>query len=93
MGRASTSSDGSSTLSDATTACSISKSDDAASAKQGERHGHKKRGLRQKARDVMHDLGQPPTRRQDEKDGLETRNYNVVDARMLCMGMMRQAKV
>lgn len=35
----------------------------------------RRRGLRQKARDVVHDLGAPPTRRQDAKDGKPTLNF------------------
>ncbi|KAJ6445738.1 peroxisomal targeting signal receptor [Purpureocillium lavendulum] len=35
----------------------------------------KRRGLRQKARDVVHDLGAPPTRRQDAKEGKHTSNF------------------
>ncbi|KAL7788654.1 hypothetical protein V8C37DRAFT_388095 [Trichoderma ceciliae] len=34
-----------------------------------------KRGLRQKARDMVHDMGSPPTARQDAKDGKPTLNH------------------
>ncbi|RFU75612.1 hypothetical protein TARUN_6672 [Trichoderma arundinaceum] len=34
-----------------------------------------KRGLRQKARDMVHDMGSPPTARQDAKDGKVTLNH------------------
>jgi hypothetical protein len=34
-----------------------------------------RRGLRQKARDVVSDLGKPPTSRQDAKDGKHTSNF------------------
>ncbi|KAH6604758.1 hypothetical protein Trco_006465 [Trichoderma cornu-damae] len=34
-----------------------------------------KRGLRQKARDMVHDMGSPPTARQDAKDGKTTLNH------------------
>ncbi|PHH80476.1 hypothetical protein CDD83_3759 [Cordyceps sp. RAO-2017] len=38
-------------------------------------HGPARRGLRQKARDVVSDLGAPPTTRQDAKDGKPTLNF------------------
>jgi hypothetical protein len=63
--RASTSSDASSSaLSDVT----ILK-DDAAGGKPP------RRGLRQKARDVISDMGSPPTSRHDAKDGAPTKSY------------------
>ncbi|KAK9439304.1 uncharacterized protein VB005_07457 [Metarhizium brunneum] len=34
-----------------------------------------RRGLRQKARDVVSDLGKPPTSRQDAKEGKHTSNF------------------
>ncbi|KAI5466720.1 hypothetical protein BGZ63DRAFT_418476 [Mariannaea sp. PMI_226] len=34
-----------------------------------------RRGMRQRVRDVVHDLGRPPTARQDEKDGKPTKNH------------------
>lgn len=92
MRRPSTSSDGSATLSDTTTACSYVKDDSAsiittstsatantvaAEKAQAQRGAGCHRGLRQKARDVIHDMGHPPTRRQDAKDGIETKNHDV----------------
>lgn len=37
-----------------------------------------KRGLRQKARDVISDLGAPPTKRQDEKEGRRVKKTGYV---------------
>ncbi|KAL6879385.1 hypothetical protein HDV57DRAFT_105272 [Trichoderma longibrachiatum] len=34
-----------------------------------------KRGLRQKAREMVHDMGSPPTARQDAKDGKVTLSH------------------
>lgn len=34
-----------------------------------------RRGMRQRVRDVVHDLGRPPTARQDEKEGKVTKNH------------------
>ncbi|PNY27173.1 Uncharacterized protein TCAP_02900 [Tolypocladium capitatum] len=73
MRRPSTSSgsDTSSTCSGATdaTACSYTKDPVA------EPPAAPRRGLRQRARDVVHDLGAPPTRRQDAKDGKRTLDF------------------
>ena len=41
----------------------------------GAEQGSPRRGLRQKARDVVSDLGSPPTARQDRKDGAHTSNF------------------
>lgn len=44
--------------------------------KKGEASGKPpRRGMRQRVRDVMHDLGRPPTARQDAKDGRVTKNH------------------
>lgn len=73
MGRASTSSDASSrlstssTLTDAT-AASYTKDDAEVNAASAPAPKKSRRGFRQKARDVVADLGHPPTLRQDLKD-------------------------
>ncbi|KAH7326598.1 hypothetical protein B0I35DRAFT_475227 [Stachybotrys elegans] len=89
MGRPSVSSDTSSTaLSEATTACSYTKPalDDSASASAGPGAAAaaaaasdseaKRRGLRQRARELVADMGHPPTKRHDAKHGKVTKNYS-----------------
>lgn len=66
MGRPSSSAE---TCSDATTVYSYTK-DEQPSSQQPAR-----RSLRQKARDVLSDMGSPPTKRQDTKDGRHTSNF------------------
>ncbi|EHK45300.1 uncharacterized protein TrAtP1_003571 [Trichoderma atroviride] len=51
-----------------------------------------KRGLRQKARDMVHDMGNPPTARQDAKDGKETLNHAPLGG-MIGEPMMRPGKI
>lgn len=51
-----------------------------------------KRGLRQKARDMVHDMGNPPTARQDAKDGKETLNHAPMGG-MIGEPMMRPGKI
>ena len=65
--RPSTSSEVSSALSEATTVQSCVKDPKAAKPPR--------RGLRQKARDVLSDMGSPPTKRHDAKDGKPPKNY------------------
>jgi hypothetical protein len=78
--RTSISSDVSSALSDATTlqpgikdsssgSSGSSSTDTKANGKQ------QRRGLRQKARDVLSDMGSPPTARHDAKEGKPVKNY------------------
>ncbi|KPM36100.1 hypothetical protein AK830_g10467 [Neonectria ditissima] len=67
MDHPSTSSDAASTLS-GSTACSYAK-DAPLEAKAS------RRGMRQRVRDVVHDLGRPPTAKQDAKDGKTTKNH------------------
>ncbi|KAH7022664.1 hypothetical protein EDB80DRAFT_885353 [Ilyonectria destructans] len=69
MDRPSTSSDAASTFS-GSTACSYTKdAPPAAEAKAA------RRGMRQRVRDVVHELGRPPTAKQDAKDGKTTQNH------------------
>ena len=75
--RLSTSSEVSSSLSDTTTVCSYTKDGVFTSEKEVQ----PRKGLRQKARNVVHDLGAPPTRRQDMKEGKVTANH--VDVGMM----------
>lgn len=68
MTRRSSSSEASSRSTDASTLCSYTK----------EPIPHtqsKRRSLRQKARDVLSDMGSPPTKRQDESEGKQTSNF------------------
>ncbi|KAL6830655.1 hypothetical protein J3E69DRAFT_363612 [Trichoderma sp. SZMC 28015] len=51
-----------------------------------------KRGLRQKARDMVHDMGSPPTARQDAKDGKPTLNHAPLGG-MVGEPMMRPGKI
>ncbi|UKZ73220.1 hypothetical protein TrVFT333_000862 [Trichoderma virens FT-333] len=51
-----------------------------------------KRGLRQKARDMVHDMGSPPTARQDAKDGKVTLNHAPLGG-MVGEPMMRPGKI
>ena len=51
--------------------------------------GLERRGLRQKARDVVSDLGRPPTARQDAREGKHTSNFMTLGF----MGDMKAAKV
>lgn len=86
MGRLSTSSStssASSTYSDSTT-CSDTK--DTTTAPPPPR-----KSLRQKARNVISDLGSPPTRRQDLKDGRSTQYY--AETGMLGSGIGRPARM
>ncbi|KAF7558362.1 hypothetical protein G7046_g5789 [Stylonectria norvegica] len=71
MGRTSESSDGASTYSDSTT-CSYSKdfTKDALSSSSSSR-----RGVRQRVREVVADLGSPPTTKQDAKEGKRTQTH------------------
>jgi hypothetical protein len=74
--RTSTSSDVSSTLSDATTiqpSAKDSVKDGSSSAKASA--NKQRRGLRQKARDVLSDMGSPPTARHDAKEGKPVKKY------------------
>ncbi|KAL7958206.1 hypothetical protein V8C34DRAFT_283748 [Trichoderma compactum] len=73
--RPSTSSETSS-LSSASTAYTTYKDKEGQPLLDGNVHERKaKRGLRQKARDMVHDMGSPPTARQDAKDGKPTLNH------------------
>ena len=69
MDRPSTSSDAASTLS-GSTACSYVKDAPPTTEAKATR-----RGMRQRVRDVVHDLGRPPTAKQDAKDGKTTKNH------------------
>lgn len=51
-----------------------------------------KRGLRQKARDMVHDMGSPPTARQDAKDGKPTLNHAPLGG-MVGEPLMRPGKI
>ncbi|KAL6700502.1 hypothetical protein J3F84DRAFT_344058 [Trichoderma pleuroticola] len=51
-----------------------------------------KRGLRQKARDMVHDMGSPPTARQDAKDGKPTLNHAPLGG-MVGEPMMRPGRI
>lgn len=75
MGRSSTSSDNSSTLS---TSPTLTDSTVYSYSKDTEAPEKQRRSLRQKARDVVSDLGYPPTHRQDIKEGKPTKKYNGV---------------
>lgn len=50
-----------------------------------------KKGFRQKARDMVHDMGTPPTSRQDAKDGKRTLNY--ADLGIIGEPMARPGKI
>ncbi|KAH7137264.1 hypothetical protein B0J13DRAFT_625042 [Dactylonectria estremocensis] len=63
------SSDAASTFS-GSTACSYTKDAPPAADTKAAR-----RGVRQRVRDVVHDLGRPPTAKQDAKDGKATQNH------------------
>jgi hypothetical protein len=91
-GRQSTS-DASSILSDATTiVAATDRQPPGKTAQDHDReHGQataaanqQRRGLRQKARDLLSDMGSPPTKRQDAKDGKHTSNF--ADLGMLPLG-------
>lgn len=86
MGRASTSSDNSSTFSEATTVCSYTKGAAAATATTTTTRAPR-RSLRQKARDVVADLGSPPTKRQDLKDGKPVKSYDDTAVSMIGAGV------
>ena len=83
MRRKSTSSDAASTLSASSTETysSIIKQDpailvEAELAKNATKgQGKKRRSMRQKARSLVSDMGAPPTRRQDAKEGKRTLNF------------------
>lgn len=68
MDRPSISSDAASTFS-GSTACSYKDAPPAVEAKAA------RRGMRQRVRDVVHELGRPPTAKQDAKDGKTTKNH------------------
>ncbi|KAK7421076.1 hypothetical protein QQX98_002434 [Neonectria punicea] len=72
MDRPFTSSDAASTLS-GSTACSYVA--DAPTTTTTAEAKAARRGMRQRVRDVVHDLGRPPTAKQDAKDGKTTKNY------------------
>jgi hypothetical protein len=79
MRRESTSSDAASTLSSSTT-YSIIKEDpailvEAKLGKESKGQVKKRRSMRQKARSLVSDIGAPPTRRQDAKEGKRTLNF------------------
>lgn len=70
MGRPSESSDAASTYSDSTTYsytkdCTLTK----------EQQQQQRRGVRQRVRDVISDMGNPPTAKQDAKDGKPMLNH------------------
>lgn len=67
MGRPSESSDAASTYSDSTT---YSYSKDSTLTKEQQR-----RGVRQRVREVISDIGNPPTAKQDAKDGKPMQNH------------------
>ncbi|KAH8736866.1 hypothetical protein BGZ61DRAFT_582143 [Ilyonectria robusta] len=68
MDRPSISSDAASTFS-GSTACSYKDAPPTVEAKAA------RRGMRQRVRDVVHELGRPPTAKQDAKDGKTTKNH------------------
>ncbi|KAK5987355.1 hypothetical protein PT974_11482 [Cladobotryum mycophilum] len=47
----------------------------AAEAQDEEAKKKKRRSLRQRAREMVHDMGTPPTSRHDAKEGKQTPNY------------------
>ncbi|KHN94459.1 uncharacterized protein MAM_07647 [Metarhizium album ARSEF 1941] len=61
--------------SDASSACSVSTTASYAKEALLDNGVGPRRGLRQKARDVVSDLGKPPTWRQDAKDGKHTSSF------------------
>lgn len=67
----------SSTYSETSTAYSYAKDDDNITTAPPPTAPRRRRGLRQRARDVVSDLGAPPTSRQDAKDGTPTRKFDV----------------
>ena len=68
MDRRSSSSGASTHSTEASTLCSYTK-------EPAPQEQSKRRSLRQKARDVLSDLGSPPTKRQDESEGKHTSNF------------------
>lgn len=68
MGRPSSSSDASTHSTDASTVYSYTK-------EPTPQDQTKRRSLRQKARDVLSDMGSPPTKRQDASEGKHTSNF------------------
>lgn len=74
MGRASVSSDTTSVLSETTTAGSYAKEPSPAGKQQQAQE--QRRGLRRRARDLVADMGRPPTRRHDAKMGKATKRYD-----------------
>lgn len=52
-----------------------------------------RRGLRQKARDVVSDLGAPPTTRQDAKDGKRALDCYAVDAALMAGSLSVPVKI
>ncbi|KFA48451.1 hypothetical protein S40293_00344 [Stachybotrys chartarum IBT 40293] len=78
MGRASVSSDAASVLSETTTADSYAKEPEPAPLPDGKQPQaqEQRRGLRRRARDLVADMGRPPTRRHDAKMGKATKRYD-----------------
>jgi hypothetical protein len=144
MGRSSTSSDASSTLSESTTVCSLAAKDIPATAvkdeaegayvsdddddddssiqqekqkahaaaaaaaaattlssspttqteeQQQQRRRSKRKSLRHKARSVMSDIGRPPTKRQDAKDGVRTPTFNPGLGMMMGAALGRSGRI
>ncbi|OAA49427.1 hypothetical protein NOR_01350 [Metarhizium rileyi] len=65
----------SSANSDASSSCSVSSATSCSKEALLDHCIEPRRGLRQKARDVVSDLGKPPTSRQDAREGKHTSNF------------------
>ncbi|KAH7133626.1 hypothetical protein EDB81DRAFT_949926 [Dactylonectria macrodidyma] len=81
------SSDAASTFS-GSTACSYTKDKDAPPAAEAKAA---RRGVRQRVRDVVHELGRPPTAKQDAKDGKTTQNH--IEVGPTGAGIMRPGNI